>query len=493
MSGAAAAGSVVADRRVHPATVPLQVLTQAPQTVLGAPALFAFTSDVGWRSALGLAGGLFALVALLNWVAWRRFRYGVGAAELVIESGILSRNRRSIPFARVQDVDIEQGPVQRLFGLAKVRVETGGAGGDEGVLDSVSLAEAERLRAAVRAGRDADAPRAETRAAEHADEVLYALSVPRLIAAGLFNWSLIWIAALFGALQSAGRLLPDWVRDPAAWMGVTESARGRVTPATVAAVLLFAGLLGVVTGIVRTGLRDYGFRLVREGARLRRTRGLFTRTEIVIPRRRVQLAQLLTGPVRKRFDGRELFLQTLSSGEGGGGRQTVAPFATATEAVGILRAAGTLELPDEKRLQRVSSGHVVRVLLRSALPLTVGVLTAAWFYRPALFALALLPALAVGAWLERRYHRYLLDRELLFVARGWWRQALWVVPLAKVHSVALSRSWLQRRLGLASLLFDTAGAPALRGVVVLDLAEERARALAEAVRAYSGRKSGTDR
>ena len=42
---------------------------------------------------------------------WRRFEYRVGSDEIRIDSGFLSRTHRSIPFDRVQDVDIEQGPV----------------------------------------------------------------------------------------------------------------------------------------------------------------------------------------------------------------------------------------------------------------------------------------------------------------------------------------------------------------------------------------------
>src|SRR3546814_8824644 len=120
----------------------------------------------------------------VNWIIWSRFRYGVGPGEIVIEKGLLHRTRRSIPFERIQDVDIERGPLQRLFGLAKVKIETGGSGKDEGLLDSVTLAEADRLRGIIRAGKGApslgaeEVPRAEPspqvfamRSEEHTSEL----------------------------------------------------------------------------------------------------------------------------------------------------------------------------------------------------------------------------------------------------------------------------------------------------------------------------------
>ena len=109
--------------------------------------------------------------------------------------------------------------------------------------------------------------------------------------------------------------------------------------------------------------------------------------------------------------------------------------------------------------------------------------------------LAALPFIVVPALLERRFHLYALRDDFLFVARGVWRQQLWIVPVAKVQSVRLSRNFLQRRLGLATLSIDTAGAPMVNAPRIIDLREDKARALATQLTAaqLSGRKSGTDR
>ena len=63
---------------------------------------------------------------------WLKLEYRVGAHELRIDSGWLSRTSRAIPFDRVTDVDLEQGPLHRLFGLARVKLETGGLGRRQG-------------------------------------------------------------------------------------------------------------------------------------------------------------------------------------------------------------------------------------------------------------------------------------------------------------------------------------------------------------------------
>ncbi|MEA3053195.1 MAG: putative rane protein [Sphingomonadales bacterium] len=487
-----------ADRRLHPGTILLRFVKEAPQTLLALPAALAVSSRAGLTGPLLLAAGLGVGLLVFKWIVWRRFRYGVGEAEIVIESGVLHRNRRSIPFDRIQDVDIERSFLARLFGLAKVRIETGAGGKDEGLLDSVSLAEAHRLRETVRARRSGVAPAAAAEGEPPAAHILFAMDVPRLLLFGLFSFSLVYIAGLFALLQTFDRFLPFDIYDPARWIGlVDEYLPQRWTLGAIAAVLMLAALLGTAAGILRTLSRDFGFRLSLEGDRFRRERGLFTRSEVVIARRRVQLAQVQTGPLRSLFGWSGLSFQTLGAGADASGHQSAAPFATREEVERVVAEAGGLRLPPPPELIQVSRRHILRSLARKIAPALAAILALAWWQPSALLLLALLPLLAAGAALERRFHRYALADELLFVARGVWRRRLWLVPLRNVQALSVSRGLLQRRLGLATLSLDTAGASMLNSPRIVDLrgeaAEELAREIIRRRPPYSGRKSGTER
>ena len=470
-----------ADRRLHPGTIALRFLREAPQTLLAAPAALAFSSKTGLTGALYLAAGLAVILLAVKWLAWRRFKYGVGPAEIVIESGILNRNRRSIPFDRVQDVGIERTFLARLFGLAKVRIETGAGGKDEGLLDSVSLTEADRLREAVRVARAGVVVRvADVEAEQPAPQILFAMDPPRLILFGLFNFSLVYIAGLFALLQTFDRFLPFDIYDPARWLGlVDEYLPARWTFGAVAAVLLVAAALGAVAGVLRTVARDYGFRLSLQGDRLRREQGLFTRREAVISRRRVQLAEIGGGPVRGLFGWSGLSFQTLGSVGDRGGHQSAAPFATRSEIEAVLAEVAPLRLPPE--LIQVSRRHILRKVVGLWTPALIVIAILSWWQPWAPALLALLPLLAVAAALERRFHRYGLAHDLLFVSRGVWRRRLWLIPIASVQSLGLSRGPVQRRLGLATLAIDTAGASMMNAPRIVDLRSDAAEALAAEV------------
>jgi uncharacterized protein len=66
--------------------------------------------------------------------------------DLTIASGILFRTVATIPYGRVQSVKIDEGPVDRRYGLAKLTVSTA-ADGSTVVLPGLPKQEAERLRA----------------------------------------------------------------------------------------------------------------------------------------------------------------------------------------------------------------------------------------------------------------------------------------------------------------------------------------------------------
>lgn len=478
-----------AARRLHPATVVLSIIRGAPSTLLGLPAILAFTSDFNLLYVIGLAIVATLVAGFFRWLAWRRFTYQLTGDAVVIESGLLSRNRRTIPFDRVQDVDIEQQLLARIFGLAKVSLETGSAGKDEGALDSVSLAEAHRLRGVIR--QRAAVAHAEEAAIEGVKpappvegHVLFAMPFPRVLLWGLFNFSLVWLAVIFGALQYVEDWLPFDMWDWSRWAGEAdprEVAAHLAVSAWVSLALLFA-VLGVIAGVVRTVLRDFGFTLTDEGGRYRRVRGLVTHTEAVIALKRVQLALIESGWVRRALGWSGLRLQTLGGSGDASGRQEVAPFARDGEVDALLDPLGWAR-PDSGELRQVSRGHVWRALVRLVGVPLVAILIGSVFLLPLLFALVLLVPIMAVALLRRRYHRYGLPGETLYVQRGVLSRQMWIVPVRNVQAVSIRRSWLQRRLGTASVLPDTAGAGALSDPTVHDIRHGDAWALAGELRA----------
>jgi putative membrane protein len=90
----------------------------------------------------------------------------------------------------------------------------------------------------------------------------------------------------------------------------------------------------------------------------------------------------------------------------------------------------------------------------------------------------LLIPMAGAALLQRRFHRYALRDASLQVMRGVIAQRDWIVPFENVQVVTLRAGLIQRWLGVASVLVDTAGAGGGGAPDVVDLNLADARALA---------------
>jgi len=465
--------------RVHPGTIAIGLVKSAPSTLLALPAMLAFGGEFGIGRVVLLTFAGIAAMAFFTWLGWWHLTYRLTDDEFVIESGVLHRSRRSIPLERVQDVSIEQKPLARLFRLALVRIETGGGDKDEATLDSVTLREAHRLRLALRRASVAilvEAPVPEVAEAEP----LFAMPLERVLLYGLFNFSLVWLAAIFALLQTADQVIAfDWKE----LVGIAgREVRSHLTVTAGLTVLALALVLGVVAGVARTVTKEFGFRLDAQDGRFRRVRGLLTRSEVVIVKARVQLALVHRAPISGRLGWQSLEFQTLGGSDDSSGRQEMAPFARDDEIAKVIDAA---ELPrfEADALTPVSRGHVLRVALRHGLPVILVFAVAGAFFPLLWLGLALAP-LPVGlALLQRRYHRYGLRETSAQVTRGVLSQRDWIVPYPAIQTISVRRSWLQRRLGLATVTIDTAGAKGLHRPDIADVATPIAAELAQALMA----------
>lgn len=126
----------------------VRLVVVGPPLVLGAVIGLSFV--VPWLWALGIAFGLGLVASLAAvWVpslAFAAWGYHLSEQELLVQHGVLLRRLVAIPTARVQHVDTYQGPLDRLFGLARLHVYTASGTGADGVIPGLELTEATRLR-----------------------------------------------------------------------------------------------------------------------------------------------------------------------------------------------------------------------------------------------------------------------------------------------------------------------------------------------------------
>lgn len=474
-------------RRLHPTTLLQGLLRTLPGFVVLLIPVLAGRGGGGHRFFLAMAL-LYALIGLpATLLAYLRFRYRITPEQVEIVSGILSRQHRSIPIDRIQRVEVDRPLLHRLFGTARVRLMTGSGTGAEGELDAVALDDALAFRATVRrlqarleqpADPAAESTGVPVEAEEPEAEEVFRLTPGLLLRAGAMRFSLVYIALAFSGMQFVGLTVEDVVD----WIERTNLI-ARIPFFDLSPLLALAFSVGVavvlswMAGLLVTVVRFHGFTLRADARRLYTERGLGGRFERAIPRSKVQAVLYGTNPITRRFGYAQLSVQTMGLDDSGAGREVVVPLARLADVSAL--SGRLLGHPAAEVLRPVSRRFVRRRGLRYTVYVVLGSLLASRVWEPALGGLALVPLAWWLAWAQWRAHGYAFDGRVLVVQHGalWRRQ--WHLPLAKFQTVERWANLFQRRLGLASVYVDTAGAPDVGAPVVEDLPEEEARALAD--------------
>lgn len=104
-----------------------------------------FLDGSGW---LVLAGAVAVFVAAVVWlpsVRHARWSWQLTGEALALRHGVVVRAEEFVPYFRIQQIDVTQGPIDRLLGLATLQVTTASSSGSVS-LPGLSAAEAPEIR-----------------------------------------------------------------------------------------------------------------------------------------------------------------------------------------------------------------------------------------------------------------------------------------------------------------------------------------------------------
>jgi putative membrane protein len=387
-----------------------------------------------------------AVAAVVNWLVTR---WKVDGATLRIETGLLRRDSRQLPIARIQAVDLVRPFLARMLGLAEIRVRLAGSGDADGRLAYLTEPAAEALRARLLAahhGLDPATP-------EPAEAVVSTVPIGRLAGAALIPAVLLAaVAVAVGALTVAvapGGLLA--VGAPLAWW------------------LIICGTIAW-----RRVSSEYAFTVAMSPDGVRIRRGLLGTVAETIPVPRIQAVRMIEPLLWRPLHWCRLEVDVAGSlghdhPEGTGAvRKALLPVGSPEEARRLLVIALLIRGDDPPGTP--SAGPGGHSASPGASPRTPRPGTPEWVRAPVLQHGA--PAPVAQGWPELtrppRRARWKVLLSYHFLAAGHdgtlavavtgrvRRETIWV-PLAKAQSVRLVQGPVQRWLGLATVHLDAAG------------------------------------
>ena len=445
------------DRRFHPLTILFALGGELRNFLL--PAVFATMT-----ASQGNQVQRFFLVFLVPGAVMAVARYFFSTyrydeTELVVRTGVIFKNERHIPFARIQSVDAVQNVLHRLCGVVDVKVQTGTTGQAEATLSVLpfeALAEMRQHvfqdRTVVSAISDGMATASPSHGPMPEPQTVLRLSLRDRALAGLLdNRGWVVIGAAWGLAFESGILDRFEELDIASWPAYASILVG---------LFVMAPVLSMGWAIIR--LHDFHLTLC-EGD-LRTEFGALTRVTATIPLRRVQAVKIHQGPGHVWTGRASVRVETAGGGTGGRAsaeREWVAPLIALRSLPGFVATIlPEADLPSLTWMNVDGRAFRRRRVVALVTAAVIGALTVPWL--ETVWSIALTVAIAALGLINGHLYVASLawaktDRLVAFKS-GWFHRSLVIVPLAKIQAIELDESPFDRRHHMASLAVDTAGA-----------------------------------
>lgn len=135
-------------RTPSPRLLRLRRLEVVVPALLAAVALAVIGAVSGTAAAFGVAAAAVLAGVLALPIVGRRYRswgYAEREDDLLVRRGVLFARLTVVPYGRMQFIDVTAGPLERIFGLATVKLHTAAAATDARI-PGLAQKEATRLR-----------------------------------------------------------------------------------------------------------------------------------------------------------------------------------------------------------------------------------------------------------------------------------------------------------------------------------------------------------
>lgn len=89
---------------------------------------------------------VYLIVIFIKIIGFKKRKYAVREKDISYKKGIFFRSLTTVPFNRIQHVEIDQGPIARFFNLASLSVFTAGDSSDDLKISGLFKEDAQKIK-----------------------------------------------------------------------------------------------------------------------------------------------------------------------------------------------------------------------------------------------------------------------------------------------------------------------------------------------------------
>lgn len=389
---------------------------------------------------------LFVLIMLIWGIAdWMFYRFRIEDDELRIEYGIFVKKKLYIPRHRIQVIDVTAGPIQRLFGLVSLQVQTAGESKPEAEISAITRDIAERIRTELMP-EEAE-PDLVDETVENKTRYLASRRISRkhlLIAAttsGSFGVVLSILGTIFAQV--------DHVIDESEMQQFLEQAAQTGTQFLIYAIITMV-VLAWLLALLGTLIRFAGFTVHKKKDELVIQRGLFERKTMTIPYKRIQAVRIVEGVLRQPFGYATLYVESAGFGDEGGQSTVLFPLIHRSKIQDFISEM-VPEYNDAAELIKPPPRAITRYIIKTSIPVLIVAGIIAYFIFQSYFPLLLAIIGVIWGVLRFRDARIgTTDKTLVMRFRRLARTTAFIKRY-RIQAADASSSPIQRRRDLISV------------------------------------------
>lgn len=470
------------ERKLHPISPLFLVVETIGKMIF--PALIAIVGSRGssWE-LFALAAGL--LISLFSIVQYRFYRYWLDEDEIRVKEGVFVRKMRQVKYGKIQNLNLIQNPLHRIFKVAKVQLESASGGKPEAVINVISLNAVAELQnrvhqagLATRVNKVAGGATDEITKnlngeSEESSPVLLRLGLAEIVRYGIIsNRGLIPVGIFFGFLAQLGDDIGSKNISPlikGSINYVSEGVESLPIDGTLISVIYII-ILAIVSlsflWILSIGmalLQFYGFELKERSKKLIAKMGLLTKIEATIPKHRIQTITVRHSILHRLFDRIGVTIETaggVNNEQQGVTMKHVAPVLPTDSKVEFLNQIQESKSWSEIEWQPIEARAWRRVFKVSFL-LWALVLLVLWLHSGWAYGIGVAVSTVWSFFYAKAYIKntgYFLSEKMAAFKSGVIFKKETYVRLPKVQTVRLKENLFDRRHKMATLELDTAGA-----------------------------------
>jgi len=432
-----------------------------------------------WDYGLYIFAGIGVFMLVISVLQYWFYHYWLTDEKIEIKEGILFKKNRKIPYTRIQNVNVSQNPLERIFNVATLQLESASGGKPEAIMRVVGLDVVENIKALVKNAsadnmsiqtdiNNSTPDNEETAANTH----LLELSTKDVIKYGIISQKGLFIGAILFSFMSQNQALVAWLfKYLNAIYQVPDFTKITLSQGVI--YVLIVGLIIFIVlqllSIIWALLKFYQFKIEKNEDRLQANMGLLSKVSATIPLKKIQLYRISENPIHKFFKACTITIETaggVNTDKAGIVMRWLAPYINTTKVKDFVQAIEPKIKLGNVEWRLIPQRAWKRVIKKSLISLVIFTLV---FYGITLFPFFeskkytwILPVLLIPVTFlyAKNYVKktaYFINNDIICFKSGVWFSKQSFVKISKIQTIEIQQTYFDRRNKMATLEIDTAG------------------------------------